>query len=291
MDNSKTLKIILGVILVSFLIGQTVFTVDQRELAIKLRFGEIVNSDYAPGIHFKWPNPVNSVRIFERRILTINNREARFLTSDKVNLLVDFFVKWRITDVAQFYRAASGSEQRAADRLTEILNDGLRREFALRDVQEIVSADRSEIMGIMTVEANLAAAELGIEIVDVRVRRLDLEEEVSGRVYRNMSSEREAQARLLRAEGNEESERVRANADRERTVLLAEAYRDAEISRGEGDAEAARIYAEAYERDPEFYAFSRSLEAYRVSIGLGQDVLVLDADGEFFDYLRSPDGG
>jgi modulator of FtsH protease HflC len=287
MDNSKTIKILIGAFLVAFLVGNTIFTVDQRDLAIKFRFGEIVESNYEPGLHFMIPF-VNNVRIFERRILTINNREARFLTSDKVNLLVDFFVKWKITDVAQFYRAASGLEQRAADRLTEILNDGLRREFALRTVQEVVSAERAEIMGIMTAEANAAAEGLGIQIVDVRVRRIDLEDEVSGRVYRNMSSEREAQARLLRAEGDEQSETVRADADRERTVIVSEAFRDAETFRGEGDAEAARIYAAAYTRDAEFYAFYRSLEAYRVSVGLGQDVLVLDAEGDFFQYLRGP---
>jgi len=275
---------------VFLLAWNSVFIVNQNEQAIRLRLGEIVQSDYEPGLHFMLPL-VNNARVFEKRILTINNREARFLTSDKVNLLVDFFVKWRITNARQFYTDASGLEQRAADRLTEILNDGLRREFALRTVQEVVSAERSEIMGIMTQEANAAAAGLGIQIVDVRVRRIDLEDEVSGRVYRNMSSEREAQARLLRAEGDEESERVRADADRERTVIISEAYRDAETLRGEGDAEAARIYAAAYQRDAEFYAFYRSLEAYRVSVGLGQDVLVLDAGGEFFDYLRSADGG
>ena len=251
------------------------------------RFGEIVRSDFSPGLHFKVPI-YNKVRKFERRILTFNNPSEAFLTKEKKNLIVDFFVKWRITDAAQYYRATAGNEDSAAQRLIEIIKDGLRAEFAKRTIQQVVTAERSELIGDMLARASSTARDLGISIVDVRVKRLDLPDEVSESVFNRMRQERARVASQYRAEGAEASERIRAEADRERTVILAEAYRDAERERGLGDARAAEIYAEAYERHPEFYAFYRSMRAYRESLGQEQDVLVLSPDSDFFKYLNRP---
>lgn len=267
----------------------SLFTVDERELAIKFRFGEIVKSDYEPGLHFKLPI-VNNIRKFDGRVLTRNNPTEEFLTNEKKNLIVDFFIKWRIEDVAQYYRATSGDESVASERLLEIIKDGIRNEFAKRTVQEVVSADRSEIMDHMIVRSGGTARELGIDVIDVRVKRLDLPDEVSESVFNRMREERRRIAAQLRAEGTESAERIRADADRQRTVIIAEAYRDAEGTRGEGDATSAATYAAAYEKYPEFYAFWRSLEAYQRSLGTNDDVLVLDSDSEFFRYLTDKQG-
>ena len=267
------------------LLSQATFIVNEQELAVMFRFGEIVRSDFSPGLHFKIPI-YNNVRKFERRILTFNNPSEAFLTKEKKNLIVDFFVKWRITDAAQYYRATAGNEESAAQRLIEIIKDGLRAEFAKRTIQQVVTAERSELIGDMLARASSTARDLGISIVDVRVKRLDLPDEVSESVFNRMRQERGRTAAQYRAEGAEASERIRADADRQRTVILAEAYRDAERERGLGDARAAEIYAEAYEHNPEFYAFYRSMRAYRESLGLEQDVLVLSPDSDFFKYLR-----
>lgn len=263
----------------------SVFYVDQRELAVKFRFGEIMHSDFEPGIHFKIP-VVNNVQFFPRRILTINNPQELFLTFEKKNLFVDFFVKWRITDVALFYETTRGEQVIAAQRLLEIVKDGIRAEFAKRTVPEVVAAERRALMGSVLSKASADAGALGIEVIDVRVKRIEFSDEVSESVFNRMRQERARTAAELRAEGAENAEQIRAEADRERTVILAEAYRDAEIIRGEGDATSAAIYAGAYEKDEEFYRFHRSIQAYRESIGTGNDILVLDTKSDFFRYLN-----
>lgn len=263
----------------------SVFTVGERDLAIKFRFSDIVKSDYEPGLNFKWPY-VNSVEFFPKRVLTILNPQAPFLTKEKKNLRVDFFVKWRIVDVAQYYKATSGESTVAAQRLLAIVQDGIRGEFAKRTVPEVVSSERREIMGDMLENARANALPLGIELIDVRVKRIEFSEEVSDSVFRRMREERARKAAELRAEGAENAEQIRATADRERTVLLAEAYRDSEIIRGEGDANAASIYAKAYSKDPEFYSFHRSIKAYKNSLGGAGDVLVIGPDSEFLRYLN-----
>lgn len=276
--------LLLAVIVISALGGSPAFVVGEREHAIKFRFGEILRSDYEPGLHFKIPF-VNNVRKFDNRILTLDNEPEEFLTEEKKNVIVDFFVKWQITDVDSFYRATGGYESNATDRLIKIMQDGLRNEFAKRTVREVVSAERTEIVDRMTREARNAAKDFGISIIDVRVMRIDLPDAVSASVFQRMTQERARIAAQLRAEGAEAAERIRAEADRRRTVILAEAFREAERIRGEGDALAADIYATAYKQDAEFYSFYRSLEAYRKSIGGSQDVLVLEPDSEFFQYF------
>jgi membrane protease subunit HflC len=271
------------------IVSGSVFTVGERELAIKFRFGEIVKSDYEPGLHFKFPF-INSVQKYPRRLLTINNPQQPFLTKEKKNLLVDFFVKWRINDISEYYRATGGLSQVAAQRLLQIVQDGIRQEFAKRTVPEVVSAERREIMADMLAKLRTNAARLGIEVIDVRVKRIEFSDDVSESVFRRMREERSRVAAELRAEGAENAEQLRAEADRERTVILAEAYRDAEKVRGEGDAAAASIYADAYTQDPEFYSFYRSIQAYRNSLGTESDVLVLGPDSDFLRYLNNSKG-
>ena len=267
----------------------TVFTVDEREHVIKFTFGEIVKSDYQPGIHFKIPF-VNNIARFPDLILTYEESQERFLTGEKKNLIVDYFITWRIADPAQYYRSVRGDESFATERLSAIIREGIKAEFSQRTVQEVVAAERSELMEQMLVQATQQAPALGLEVVDVRVMRIELSDEVSGSVFARMQQERGRVAAQLRAEGAEESERIRADADRQSTVILAEAYRDAERIRGEGDARAAEIYALAYNRDPEFYSFYRSMSAYRAAIGREQDVLVLSPDSEFFRFLQEQMG-
>jgi len=288
MGNKLGFSLIL-VALAAVGLSMSVFTVDEREFAVKFRFGEIIRTDYAPGLHFKIPF-VNNVKKFEKRILTRNNPNEEFLTSEKKNLNVDFYVKWRITDVGQYYRATAGNEGIATSRLIEIVKDGIRAQFAKRTVQQVVTADRRELTDDLMKSAGQAAQELGIEVIDVRVKRLDLPDEVSESVFNRMRQERARTASQLRAEGAEEAERIRSDADRQRTVILAEAYRDAEKIRGEGDAKAAETYASAYEQDREFYNFHRSMQAYRETMGGDGDVLVLEPDSEFFRYLKEPFG-
>jgi len=288
--NGKGNLLLLAVIAVVGGVLLSLFTVDEREYAIKLQFGEIIRTDYEPGLHVKIPF-VNNVIKYDDRILTRNNPNEKFLTQEKKNLEVDFYVKWRITDPGQYYRSVGGDELIATNRLIEIIKDGIRSEFAKRTVQEVVTADRREIMDDMMEKATLTASELGIEVVDVRVKRLDLPDEVSDSVFNRMRQERARTAAQLRAEGAEEAERIRSSADKDRTVLLAEAYRQSEEIRGLGDAESAAIYAAAYERDPEFYAFHRSMEAYRRSLGGDGDIFVLAPDSDYFRYLNDPNAG
>ncbi len=271
-------------ILGAFVIRATVFTVDEREHALKFRFGEIVQSDYEPGIHFKIPF-INDVMKYPDRILNYDQSEEKFLTGEKKNLIVDYFITWRIVDPGQYYRAAGGDEIFALERLSAIVKEGIKAQFSQRTVQEVVSAERSELMEGMLVQARESAPALGIEVVDVRVMRIDLSDEVSGSVYSRMQQERARVASQLRAEGAEDAARIQAEADRERTVILAEAYRDSERIRGEGDANAADTYAQAYTQNAEFYSFYRSMQAYRQSLGREQDVLVLDPNSEFFQFL------
>ena len=288
MKLSSTNLTILAAI-AGLLIYGALFTVNERELAVKFRFGEIVGTDYEPGLHFKIPF-VNSIRKYPRRLLTINQPQEPFLTEEKKNLFVDFFVKWRIADVSQFYRASSGETLIAAQRLNEIVKDGIRAEFAKRTVPEVVSAERREIMDDMLSKARQNALELGIEVIDVRVKRIEFSGEVSESVYRRMREERSRVASELRAEGAENAERIRAEADRERTVLLAEARRDSQILRGEGEGRAAEIYAGAYDQNRDFYAFYRSIEAYKNSLGAEGDLLVIGPDSDFLRFLKQSDG-
>ena len=287
--NGRSNFLLILLILVVGGIVLSLFTVDERQYAIKLRFGEIIETGYEPGLHFKVPFVHNVVK-YDDRILTRNNPTEEFLTLEKKNLKVDFYVKWRIIDPAQYYRAVAGDELTATNRLIEIIKDGIRGKFAKRTVRQVVTADRREIMSDMMENASLAAADLGIEVVDVRVKRLDLPDEVSDSVFNRMRQERARTAAQLRAEGAEEAERIRSEADKDRTVILAEAYRRSEEIRGEGDAESSAIYASAYERDAEFYAFYRSLQAYRRSLGSQGDVFVLGPDSDFFRYLSDPQG-
>lgn len=285
--SSRATFLLLIVAAAAFILSMSLFTVDEREHAIKLRFGEIVRIDYEPGLHFKTPF-VNTVRKFDNRVLTRNNPNEPFLTAEKKNLRVDFYVKWRITDVGQYFRATAGDERLATSRLLEIIKDGLRAQFARQTLQEVVTADRREVIEDLMGSAGVTARELGIQIIDVRVKTLDLPPDVSDSVFNRMRQERARVASQLRAEGAESAERIRSDADRQRTVTIAEAQRDAQRIRGIGDARAADIYAEAFGRDRGFYDFWRSMQAYRTSIGRGEDVLVIEPDGEFFRYLKDP---
>lgn len=278
------------VIVLGVIAATSVFIVDEREHALRFKFGEIVQTGYEPGLKFKLPPPFNNVVKYEDRILTTDNRPERFLTGELKYVLVDFFIKWRIFDPEKFYLAFRGLEQAAQDRLLDIVTDGMKDEFANRTIQEVVSAERSELMDQMLIDSREVAERFGVQIVDVRVKRIDLPDEVSGSVYDRMRQERGRTAAELRAEGEQSSEEIRSDAERQRTVLLAEAYREAEQTRGEGDARAAEIYAQAYQKNPEFYAFYRSMQAYRDALGAGNDILVLTPDSEFFKYLNESGG-
>ncbi|MDX1569647.1 MAG: protease modulator HflC [Xanthomonadales bacterium] len=275
--------------IVALLVYSSAFTVSETEYAAKFRLGKIVATDFEPGLHWKFPI-VNNVRKFERRILSLDAAPERFITLEKKDVIVDSFVKWRINNVRDFYTATSGDQTRLRSRLSQIIADGLRTEFAKRTLKEVVSTEREEIMASLAVTANQTAQSLGIEIVDVRIKRIDLPEEVSSSVFRRMRAERAEVANELRSEGREQAEIIEATAEREVQVLIAEAQRDAERIRGEGDAESARIYALAYEQDPEFYSFFRSLQAYRQSFQGNRDLMLLNTESEFFDFFSSQQG-
>lgn len=265
----------------------SVFVVNESQTAIVLNLGRVVRSNLDPGLHFKWPL-VEEVRKFDQRILSLDDAPERYLTAEKKDVSVDFFVKWKIDDVAAYYRAANGGNEEAArQRLTPIVKNALRNEINQRTLQEVVSAGRAELSGSLLDQVNAGAATLGIEVVDVRIKRINLPEDstILDTVYGRMRTERTQVANQLRAEGVEQSETIRSEADRQRQVTIAEAERDAQKLRGEGDARAAEIYAAAYGGDPEFYAFYRSLEAYRNSMADGQTVMVLDPDSEFLRYF------
>lgn len=285
MSPRLNLLLIVTVVVV-ILARMSVFTVDQRDYAVKFQFREIVQADYSPGLHFKVPF-VQNVERYPKRIINLKPQAEKFLTGEKKNLIVDYFVMWQIIDPAQYYRAVRGDETLAVERLASIVKEGIKAAISQRTVQQVVSAERSELMEEMLKAARERTPEIGIRIVDVRVKRIELAEEVSESVYNRMRQERQRVASQLRAEGDEEYERIRADADRQRTVILSEAYRDAERIRGAGDARAAEIYAEAYSKDRDFYAFYRSMQAYRQSIGREQDVLVLQPDSDFFKFLQN----
>lgn len=279
--------VLIAVAVALIVLVNSLFMVDEREFAIKFRLGEIVRFDYEPGIHVKMPF-INNVRKFDSRIQTLDARPERFLTAEMKNVNVDFFVKWRISDPVRFYTSTGGEPRVANNLLLRVTQDGLRREFGRRTIQEAVSGERAQIMSTLTRDANERAQELGLTLIDVRIKRIDLPSDVSQSVYERMETSRARVARQLRAEGSEAAERIRADAERQRTVLLAQGYREAEELRGQGDATAAEIYARAYSRNAEFYAFYRSLQAYRNSIGQGNDLLLIGPDSEFFRYLKDP---
>ena len=268
------------------LISGSFFTVDQRERVLLFQLGEIRGADFEPGLHFKMP-VVQRVQRFDGRILTLDNQTENFLTIEKKNVEVDFFVKWRIVDTTKYYRSTGGQELVAMDRLAAIVNPGLRAQFGSRTIRQVVSGERNEILDAVQKTAHDRVAELGIEIVDVRVKRVDLPKDVSESVYQRMRAERTRVASDLRARGAEEAERIRADADREAQITLANAYRESEKLRGEGDAKAAEVYAKAYGQDPEFYKFYRSLNIYRDSFGTRDNILVLEPNGELFKYFKS----
>ncbi|MFY0677974.1 MAG: protease modulator HflC [Neptuniibacter sp.] len=286
--NSKSLVMII-VFAVVVLVGQsTLYIVKETERAVLLKFGEVAEADVAPGLHFKIP-VMNKVRKFDSRILTLDARPQAYLTLEKKRLIVDSFVKWRVADVQKYYTATSGNEFTAAQLLSDRVDTGLRNQFGERTVTEVVSGEREQLMSELTRNlSEIAIQELGVEVVDVRVKRIDLPQEVSESVYDRMRTEREREAREIRSRGKELAEGIRADADRQKTVIQAEAYRESEQIRGEGDAIAANNYAGAYTKNPEFYSFHRSLQAYRESFGQSGDVLVLKPDSDFFKYLGQP---
>jgi membrane protease subunit HflC len=276
--------------LVLMILNNTLYVIKETEKGVLLRFGEVVNPDIQPGLHAKFPF-VNNVRKFDSRVLTVDAQAERFLTQEKKALVVDSFAKFRVIDTARFYTATNGEVQRAMGLLAQRINDGLRNEVGIRTIQEVVSGERDQLMRNITLDLNkVAAAELGVEVVDVRVKKIDLPPDVSDSVYRRMNAEREKEAREHRSQGQELAEGIRAAADREVTVILSEAYRDAETIRGTGDAEATRIYAEAFGGDKEFYSFTRSLRAYQDSFQGSGDILLLKPDSDFFKYLKNPEG-
>jgi membrane protease subunit HflC len=289
MTNAKfSLVVLLGIGLVG--IGVSAFTVTETELAIKLRLGEVIRADYEPGLHWKIP-AVHTIRKFPKRILTISDRPERVFTAENEALEVDFFVKWRIVDPVRFYTSTGGSAVIGDDRLSEIIKNAVVTEFGKRTVTEAISVGRAELMQDMLTTAAATAEDLGVELIDFRVKQVEFMEDVRNSVYQRMAAERKRIAAERRAEGRALAEQKRASADRERTVILADAYRDGQIIRGEGDATAAEIYASAYNKDPEFYAFYRSIDAYRKSMGQEGDLLVLDPENDFFRYLNQSDGG
>lgn len=271
-------------------LGSSIFTVDQRQYAIVFQLGEVRDVISQPGLYFKWPM-IQNVRYFDKRILTLDTSEPeRYITSEKKNVLVDSFVKWKIVDPRLYYVSVAGDEERAKTRLSQTVNAGLREEFGKRTVHDVVSGERNKIMEEMRQKADLDARKIGVQIIDVRVKRVDLPSEVSESVYRRMEAERKRVANELRSEGSAEAEKIRADADRQREVIVAEAYRDAQQTKGEGDAKAAATYAQAFNQNPEFFAFYRSLEAYRNSFQSKSDIIVLEPNSDFFKYMKSVGG-
>lgn len=282
-------SILTGLLLVLAIVGSSaVYIVDQREQALLFQLGEVVEVKTSPGLYFKVPF-IQNVRFFDSRILTMDSEEPeRFITSEKKNVLVDLFVKWRIVDVKQYYISVQGDEMLARVRLAQTINSSIRDEFGNRTVHDVVSGERDRIMEIMRQKANADAGKIGVEVVDVRLKRVDLPQEVSESVYRRMEAERKRVANELRSTGAAEAEKIRADADRQHEVILAEAYRDAQKVMGEGDAQATAIYAEAFQKDAKFYEFYRSMDAYKKSFKNKDDILVVEPNSEFFRYMKNP---
>jgi modulator of FtsH protease HflC len=282
--------VLIAIVVALVVASLSLFTVDQRQNAIVFRLGEIVSIKTAPGLFFKVPL-VDNVRYFDARILTLDAEEAqKFVTSENKPVLVDSFVKWRIVDVKQYYVSVQGDEGLARVRLTQAVNGSLREEFGKRTIHEVVSGEREQIMDLMRERADQIAREIGVQVLDVRLKRVDFTPEVSESVYGRMQAERKRVANELRSTGFAEAEKIRADADKQRQVVIAQAYRDAQRLKGDGDAKATAIYARAFERNPEFYAFYRSLEAYRQSFKNKGDLLILEPNSEFFKYLKNPAG-
>jgi membrane protease subunit HflC len=280
------------ILLLLLLIGanSSLYVVSEFERGVKLQFGKLVEADIQPGLHVKIPF-VDNVRIFDARILTVDAQPASFFTVEKKRLIVDSYAKWRIANVETYYKATGGVESVAHNRLANRVNNGLRNQFGTRTLHEVVSGERDLLMKNITDELNASVLDsLGIEVVDVRVKRIDLPQEVSSQVFRRMTAERDKEARELRSTGKERAEKIRASADRERTIEVANAYRDAEELRGEGDAKAAAVYAAAYQQDPEFYAFMRSLNAYKAAFANKGDIMLVEPDSDFFKYLNQQRG-
>lgn len=278
-----------GAVLATILVvlAMSIFTVDQRQYAVVFQLGEVKRAISEPGLYFKIPM-VQNVRYFEKRIITLDNAEPeRFITSEKKNVLVDSYIKWRIVDPQLYYISVGGDESRAKTRLNQTVNAGLREEFGKRTVHDVVSGERDKIMNQMREKADTDARKIGVQIVDVRLKRVELPTEVSEAVYRRMEAERKRVANELRSEGAAEAEKIRADADRQREIIVAEAYRDAQKIKGEGDAKATNTYAQAFGQNPEFYAFYRSLEAYRGSFRNKSDLLVVEPNSDFFKYMKS----
>ncbi|HIL43252.1 MAG TPA: protease modulator HflC [Gammaproteobacteria bacterium] len=279
-------KILFAVVIVLFFVlGSSLYTVTETQTAIKLRLGEIVSVEYEPGLKFKMPF-VNNIVTFDNRIQTLDAPSERFLTGEKKNVIVDSYVKWKIVDAEKFYTSTGGVIARANNNLTQIIKTGMKSEFSKRTIVDVVSGERSEIMANISRLAKNAVDEFGIEVIDVRIKRIDLSQEVSNSVYRRMQAERHRVAKDFRSKGAEEAEIIRAAADRERTIILANAYRDSEIIRGEGDATSANNYAQAYSQNPDFYSFYRALESYNKSFNQQNDILVLNPNTEFFRYFN-----
>jgi membrane protease subunit HflC len=286
--NKSFGSILVGLALVLVVLSASIFTVDQRQNALVFQLGEVVSVKTEPGLYFKLPL-VQNVRYFDTRILTLDSADPeRFITSEKKNVLVDSFIKWRVIDAKQFYVSVGGDETRAQIRLNQTVNDGLRAEFGKRTINDVVSGSRDEIMNIIREKADQDARKIGVQVVDVRIKRVDLPESVSENVYRRMEAERKQVANELRSTGAAEAEKIKADADKQKEVIVAEAYRDAQRVKGEGDAKAANVYAAAYGKNPEFYAFYRSMQAYRESFKSKNDVMVLDPSADFFKYMKNP---
>ncbi len=275
----------IGIALLLFIISSSTYVVDQREVALKFRFKQIVESNIKPGLHFKLPI-IHTIKKFNAQILTLDAKPDRFLTNEKKYVSVDFFVKWRISDVSEFYRATRGDIARAKNRLEGIMKDGLRNEFSKRTIQEAISGERGAIISSLRTKSNIDAKELGIEIIDARVSQINFPNTVSESVYDRMRSERQRVAQDFRSRGKEEAEKIKAAADRQATIIVANAYSKGETMRGEGDAKSAAIYAKAYSKDAEFYAFYRSLAAYKKSLANSGDIMVIEPDSEFFRYFK-----
>ncbi len=290
MRGKSLLGLSLIIVVGAFLLG-IVYQVDEREKALVFKFGEIIRSDSEPGLHFKLPYPFNEVRFYDARIQTMDAEPELYLTREKKNLVVDSFVKWRIRDVAKYYPTVLGIKENAQARLAQRVNDSLRREFGKRTVKEVVSGDRVVIMDVVRQAVDEEAASLGIEVIDVRLKRVDLDPEISETVYRRMDAERSRVAKDLRARGAREAERIRANADKRRQIIIANARRDSEQIRGDGDAQATAIYANAFEQDSEFYRLYRSLNAYKQTFGGENDFLIVEPDSEFFRYFKDAKPG
>ena len=284
MNNLMKSVIVLMVILLGA--NSTLYVVSEFERGVKLQFGKLVEADIQPGLHVKVPF-VDNVRIFDARILTVDAQPASFFTIEKKRLIVDSYAKWRISNVETYYKATGGVESVAQNRLANRVNNGLRNQFGTRTLNEVVSGERDLLMKNITDELNATVLDsLGIEVIDVRVKRIDLPQEVSSQVFRRMTAERDKEARELRSTGKERAEKIRASADRERTIEVANAYRDAEELRGQGDAKAASVYAAAYQQDPEFYSFMRSLNAYKTAFSNKGDIMLVEPDSDFFKYLN-----